>query len=1000
MASGSAGEQPAVDMHFDLSALCVLCFMCPISLVLSPFIEAKKERKKQKGSPPCALLCFAALFGHLLRSFRRVKRYKSKREGRYNNTFIFYFHPPYLPTQFHLFFFDFYVSSSVTCPFLIIHIFLIVITTQPFTPMATVSPLTIPEILGLILGSRVLTPEDLAQTSLVCKTWSVISRQSLWQVLELDTESWEDPFYHRLVAQLEQHGPAVRTLIIRECVSLYSFFPHTRLFVPRRRRLSAHFNVHIKSMIQGSDKSRFNAMLARVTNLQEILVDKIMLYQRSHVLQGLDRLPYRQLRHLRLPHVASASGIELLLKVCNAGYGIQNLELMDSDIDDATLQIIAELCPKLKSLDLSRNEVITFTEFFQGIEEDEESKTLEICTPSSQETTSASLPLGLSGLAQESLWTKDTLSTNTSTRKMAYSPHSNMYDPYCLLCCSVLDDSPVLYHQQQTQQRNMEEHGGREEQERHLWSSLNQSRDEQTPCQHLAQYPQECQQQQDKDISAQTQTQIQQGQTKKTNHPISCSASSFDGPTAISLPPHSLLHRTSSLLQDDAPFTYLEELNLVFCFGITDRDFQRLFRFFRGKSLRALNLQFTNIEDSGLEALARTFYPTPTSTGGLTSLKVSYCNKITAKGIRTLVNQCPQLLELEFLSCDQVSAECFMGRPWACTQLQRLEFTLHPMVVLSEKRGDDETEGGEQEVSHPQEQEQVQQSLQKMNYEKHPQPPQQQQRTEDKEQENFDKEGHGHNSNGAPHDQELSVRRDYHAMFRQIKRLRQLRALHIYNSPLLNSKTHPSDQAEEGGEGEEGAVPAWVNVVFVDPSMPDATVGGTEVESGSSSTSLDNHSSHEVAYPMHSRQNSGMEVSSSHGQEEEPLASPPPFTSVPLAPSISSSSSSSSSSSTSSPSPSSPLPFLSHAHQLEAIHPFHLASGLKALKTLQQLHTLTLYERCSVKLPGPEVRWIGAHLPQLRKLQLRGAIAIPEAALSRLQSRRADIRVQVCSLFE
>ncbi|KAG0341915.1 hypothetical protein BG000_007617 [Podila horticola] len=644
--------------------------------------------------------------------------------------------------------------------------------------MATVSPLTIPEILGLILGSRVLTPEDLAQTCLVCKTWSVISRQSLWQVLELDTESWEDPFYHRLVAQLEQHGPAVRTLIIREC---------------------------------GSDKSRFNAMLARMTNLQEILVDKIMLYQRSHVLQGLDRLPYRQLRHLRLPHVASASGIELLLKVCNAGYGIQNLELMDSDIDDATLQIIAELCPKLKSLDLSRNEVITFTEFFQGIEEDEESKTLEI----------------------------------------------------------------------------------------------------------------------------------------------------------------------------------------FFCFGITDRDFQRLFRFFRGKSLRALNLQFTNIEDSGLEALARTFYPTPTSTGGLTSLKVSYCNKITAKGIRTLVDQCPQLLELEFLSCDQVSAECFMGRPWACTQLQRLEFTLHPMVVLSEKRGDDETEGGEQEVSHPQEQEQVQQNLPKMNYEKHPQPPQQQQRTEDKEQENFDKEGHGHNSNGAPHDQELSVRRDYHAMFRQIKRLRQLRALHIYNSPLLNSKTHPSDQAEEGGEGEEGAVPAWVNVVFVDPSMPDATVGGTEVESGSSSTSLDNHSSHEVAYPMHSRQNSGMEASTSHGQEEEPLASPPPFTSVPLAPSISSSSSSSSSSSTSSPSPSSPLPFLSHAHQLEAIHPFHLASGLKALKTLQQLHTLTLYERCSVKLPGPEVRWIGTHLPQLRKLQLRGAIAIPEAALSRLQSRRADIRVQL-----
>ncbi|KAF9381614.1 hypothetical protein CPC16_009759, partial [Podila verticillata] len=74
--------------------------------------------------------------------------------------------------------------------------------------MATLSPLAIPEILGLILGSRVLAPEDLVQTSLVSKAWSVISRQSLWQVLELDTESWEDPFYHRLVTQLEHHGPA------------------------------------------------------------------------------------------------------------------------------------------------------------------------------------------------------------------------------------------------------------------------------------------------------------------------------------------------------------------------------------------------------------------------------------------------------------------------------------------------------------------------------------------------------------------------------------------------------------------------------------------------------------------------------------------------------------------------------------------------------------------------------------------------------------------------
>ncbi|KAF9376406.1 hypothetical protein CPC16_000206 [Podila verticillata] len=630
-------------------------------------------------------------------------------------------------------------------------------------------------------------------------------------------------------------------------------------------------------------------MLARMTNLQEILVDKIMLYQRSHVLQGLDRLPYRQLRHLRLPHVTSTSGIELLLKVCNAGYGIQHLELMDSEIDDATLQIIAELCPGLKSLDLSRNEVINFTEFFQGIEVENELKSLEICTPSYQDTPS------ISGAMEQ-------------TKKM----NSNSY-----------------------------------------------------------------------------------------------------GPTTLSLPPHSFLHRSSSLLKDDAPFTYLEELNLVFCFGITDRDFQRMFRYFRGKSLRALNLQFTNIEDTGLEALARTFFTAPVTTtegGGLTSLKVSYCNKITAKGIRTLVEQSPQLLELEFLSCDQVSAECFMGHPWACTQLQRLEFTFHPTVVFSERRQNVE-EDDDVEASHPQDQgqqpPQPQQQLLQMNHDKYPQPPQQQQQQqsveENKEHASEHKEEiHANSSNGAPHDQEESVRREYHAMFRQIKRLRQLRALHIYNSPLLNSKTHPSDQAEEGGEGEEGAVPAWVNVVFVDPSTPEATVGGNEVEgSSSSSTPLD--SSHEAAYPAHNRQSSSTEASSSHYQDEEPSASQP-FSSVPLSPSPSSSSSSSSSSSLSSSSSSSSSSTssqaLSHVHQSEAIHPFHLASGLKALKTLRQLHTLTLYERCSVKLQEAEVRWIGAHLPQLRKLQLRGAIAVPEGALARLKSRRKALSVQVCSLFE
>ncbi|ORZ07065.1 hypothetical protein BCR41DRAFT_164582 [Lobosporangium transversale] len=145
-----------------------------------------------------------------------------------------------------------------------------------------------------------------------------------------------------------------------------------------------------------------------------------------------------------------------------------------------------------------------------------------------------------------------------------------------------------------------------------------------------------------------------------------------------------------SLLEMRQPFMYLEELSLVFCLGITNSDFQTLFQSFHGKNLRSLDLQFTNIEDSGLETLAdaltmRCTHPTLQSIKytGITCVNVSFCSKITARGINALVKGCPQLLELEFLSCDSVSAECFQNTmPWACAGLKRLEFTVHPRVLF------------------------------------------------------------------------------------------------------------------------------------------------------------------------------------------------------------------------------------------------------------------------------------------------------------------------------
>lgn len=82
------------------------------------------------------------------------------------------------------------------------------------------SPMDLPEILNLVLGCRsVLSPDDLANCSLVCRVWQHISRKAMWQEVELVSESWENPRYHILAAQLSKYGSFVRTLILEDCVS-------------------------------------------------------------------------------------------------------------------------------------------------------------------------------------------------------------------------------------------------------------------------------------------------------------------------------------------------------------------------------------------------------------------------------------------------------------------------------------------------------------------------------------------------------------------------------------------------------------------------------------------------------------------------------------------------------------------------------------------------------------------------------------------------------------
>ncbi|KAF8939053.1 hypothetical protein BGZ58_010808 [Dissophora ornata] len=440
-----------------------------------------------------------------------------------------------------------------------------------------------------------------------------------------------------------------------------------------------------------------------------------------------------------------------------------------------------------------------------------------------------------------------------------------------------------------------------------------------------------------------------------------------------------------TLLQYDIPFMHLQELSLVFCLGITNGGFQTLFRSFRGKSLRSLDLQFTNIEDSGLEALATAFCPyTFTSRAaarashvGLTSVKVSYCSKITARGIRALVIMCPQLLELEFLCCDLVSADCFKGPvAWACTGLRRLEFTLHPTLLFSKRRQVVEAEEREPMISTPQ---QVpEHALDGVPDNQYPR------RLQDKDlidgqrgSQKWPKMVEQQHENTERHRllcEQESIRTDYHAMFRQLKQLSDLQSLHIYNSPALNTTASLYDPDHE--EASAPSVPE--DAVNLDPSIYSILLpAGIEhdrteyfVASMAGAGGITEGMSRQVSEDY--QDNSDGEIAESSNAYAESVSAAVSRTIVHGVPLLT------------------PAP----------VHPFSLRMGFKALRRLKNLQTLTLYERSSISLSESEVWWIGKMFPQLSLLELRGSIEISDFALARLRAMRPRVRLQVCPLFE
>jgi len=732
-----------------------------------------------------------------------------------------------------------------------------------------------------------------------------------------------------------------------------------------------------------------------MTRLQTIVIDRVTLYNcPSYHLRALDSMPLSQLRYLALPHISSSSnGIETLLEICQAAKGLRHLDLIDSELEDEDVKALADSCLSLRTLDLSRNELVTFKDFFPVPVRAQDTQPW-LLLPSSVVVAAAEAP--------------------DSERHAVLCTHRG---PYPRSTTTPKHDNNIIHSNNNGININDTADSA---------SSL-----ESFPEGHSLQ-PTELQQEEEGGRGEPIQKMIKRPGSKK-----------------------------SRLLEEDQPFMHLKELSLVFCFGIANSEFQTLFRALCPQNLSSLNLQFTHIEDSGLETLA--------AVGGdsLTSLSVSYCSQITARGLRALVQNCVSLLELEFLSCDQVSSDCFLGpTPWACKRLKRLEFTFHPTVLFavnnnnncetkeaglaSDNSGLVDGQCQEQTILFSQQGgqttttttgatlstlawsgDQPAKELKQTPKEHelcnngdiyspevlevyHPHPHQghcaNDERSDHRESSLFGEDDRKESSFQQAKDQptqgRASIPTEYHAMFRQLKQLSHLRSLHIYNSPLLSGNSSgPGDQEYGESSAEEAGMAMTASTEVMAPSNTPTVVEAEEEEedpqqdtgSGSNSISNGSNSGYSSGHEYHvdSSHRTDTEMSAPFSSMDRPerrirsraptgVQIPPGPWTIPLtAFSASRSGSADVVKDTGAP-----------------IHPFSLRMGLKALGGLRELEALTLYERQPMTIGEKEVKWMSKALPQLVKLQLRGAIEISDRAQRRMKTRRPSVRVQVCSLFE
>lgn len=131
-----------------------------------------------------------------------------------------------------------------------------------------------------------------------------------------------------------------------------------------------------------------------------------------------------------------------------------------------------------------------------------------------------------------------------------------------------------------------------------------------------------------------------------------------------------------SMLAKSAPG--LISLNLIGCNKVSDKGIIEIAR--NCYKLRVLNMQFCDLTDASLVALANTFDRDEEGCPELQVLDVTWCHRITDRGLKALARGCPDLKRLAVACNGFISEDGVTEIVQHCHQLRELDLSLCDLV--------------------------------------------------------------------------------------------------------------------------------------------------------------------------------------------------------------------------------------------------------------------------------------------------------------------------------